>query len=464
MPSRADGWSILASTEGTRTKVVIYTTDVLAAKMAGPGIRALRFAEAISAVAEVRLVSELRADLQRDGFEILRAGGDDLLRQIEWADVVVLQGALLTMLPEVVSMDTLIVADMYDPFLLEQLQQDYFLGGQSDDDVLAFTVRLVNDMVRYPDFLICASEKQRDFWIGQLSSQGRLNARTYRADPSLRSLIDVVPFGVDEQPAELASHGIRGVVDGIGMTDKVLIWGGGIYDWFDPLTLIRAVGVLTERHDDLRLFFLATAHANPAVPAMQMSDDAIALAKSLGLLGSSVFFNDQWVPHERRADYLLDADVGVSTHLDHLETAFSFRTRLLDYLWAGLPIINTAGDAFEPIILEHELGAVVPPGDVDALADAIEQLVYGPETLAAAAARVREVAPDFVWTRALAPLVEYCRAPYAAADDPRAGGVVEDGSTADLRRQLAELRASKSWRVTAPLRALLRAFSRLRRR
>ena len=30
-------------------------------------------------------------------------------------------------------------------------------------------------------------------------------------------------------------------------------------------------------------------------------------------------------------------------HVDHVETAFSFRTRVLDYLWAGLPTVTTAG-------------------------------------------------------------------------------------------------------------------------
>ena len=37
-------------------------------------------------------------------------------------------------------------------------------------------------------------------------------------------------------------------------------------------------------------------------------------------------------------------------HLDHVETAFSFRTRVLDYLWASLPVVTTAGDAMAMLV------------------------------------------------------------------------------------------------------------------
>ena len=40
---------------------------------------------------------------------------------------------------------------------------------------------------------------------------------------------------------------LKGVVPGIGADDKVILWGGGIYNWFDPLTLIRAVDRLRQR-------------------------------------------------------------------------------------------------------------------------------------------------------------------------------------------------------------------------
>ena len=148
-----------------------------------------------------------------------------------------------------------------------------------------------------------------------------------------------------DEPPRHTRPVLRGVVPGIGDDDKVVLWGGGIYNWFDPLTLLRAVDKLRRRLPEVRLFFLGLKHPNPQVGEMTMADDAVALAEELGLVGTNVFFNEDWVEYDDRQNYLLEADIGVSTHLDHVETEFSFRTRLLDYLWASLPIVATSGDS-----------------------------------------------------------------------------------------------------------------------
>jgi hypothetical protein len=91
------------------------------------------------------------------------------------------------------------------------------------------------------------------------------------------------------------------------------------------------------------LFFMGARHPNPQESERKGLRETIALSRELGLDGRAVFFND-WVPYAERENYLLEADVGVSLHRDHLETHFAFRTRFLDCLWAGLPIITTRGD------------------------------------------------------------------------------------------------------------------------
>ena len=176
-------------------------------------------------------------------------------------------------------------------------------------------------------FFMCASEKQRDFWLGALGAIDRINPQNYDTDPQLRELIDVVPFGTEDSEPEATRPMVRGVIDGIDENSKVVLWGGGIYNWFDPLTIIRAIDIARHRVPEIKLLFMGVKHPNPAVPEMQMAVEARALAQKLDLIGTHVVFHEEWVPYAERVNFLLESDIDVSCHLDHVETAFSFRTR-----------------------------------------------------------------------------------------------------------------------------------------
>lgn len=447
-----------------RHSILIVTPDTLGERMAGPAIRAWEVARALSAVGQVRLASTVGATITHPDFEVVQAGKDALRPHAAWADVIVVQGHILRSHPWLKELDTIIVADIYDPLHLEQLEQGKDLPEADRYAVALDSVEVMNDQMERADFMLCASEKQRDFWLGQLAGLARINPATYDRDPSLRSLLDVAPFGVEDNPPVQTARGIRGVVDGIGDDDKVILWGGGIYNWFDPITLIEAVCRVARTHPNIRLFFLGVKHPNPDVPQMEMERRARDLADRLQLTDRVVFFNETWVPYRERANFLLDADVGVSTHLDHVETAYSFRTRILDYLWASLPIIATDGDTFAPIIRANGLGETVAAEDVNALVDAIEGLLFDEQRLAATAVRVKTYAVDQTWSRMLDPLIAFCANPRPAADRER--GVISQRNqiVADLNKRIAGMESSSSWRLTAPLRRLGATVSALRRR
>jgi len=149
---------------------------------------------------------------------------------------------------------------------------------------------------------------------------------------------------------------------------------------------------------------------------MDIAGETRALAEQLGLTDRHVFFNETWVPYAERQNWLLDANCGVSTHFEHVETTFAFRTRILDYLWAGLPIVTTDGDTFAELVRAEGLGVVVPAEDPVALADALVRVLYDAEFAASCVERIAVVRERFTWDATLAPLVEFCRAPRPAVD------------------------------------------------
>ena len=162
-------------------------------------------------------------------------------------------------------------------------------------------------------------------------------------------------------------------------------------------------------------------HPNPEIPEMAMTNRAVDLARELGVLDRFVFFNHGWVSYEDRQAYLAEVDAGVSSHFDSIETRFSFRTRVLDYLWAGLPILTTEGDGMAELVAQERLGEVLRYEDVEGWKLAIRALADDKARRAEVRERVSRIAPRFRWSEAVGPLLAYCQAPYRIPRSLKAG-------------------------------------------
>jgi glycosyltransferase involved in cell wall biosynthesis len=339
----------------------------------------------------------------------------DLQTAVQQGSVIVTLGRILAQYPFLTNMEKPLVVDLYDPFLLAGLHR-FYQKLLSNRMMLNERYRKTHHFqLNAADFMICASEKQRDYWLGMLAGFGRINPLTSDDDPTLRRLLDVVPFGLPVQPPQHTRHVLKGVHKKITLQDKVILWGGGIWNWFDAPTMIRAMTHIAQHRKDVKLFFMGINRPNTAIPKMAVVDHAIALSKELGLYDQTVFFND-WVPYNQRQNYLLEADIGVSLHLDHAETRFAFRTRFLDYLWAGLPMVVTEGDTLSELVQTWDLGHIVKPGDVEGVAAAILQLLDRPNLRESYQTHFSSVSGHYHWDKVVQPLLKFCLNPYQAPD------------------------------------------------
>jgi glycosyltransferase involved in cell wall biosynthesis len=318
-----------------------------------------------------------------------------------------------------------VAIDLYDPVPLEVLERHAADRPAARVTHATTATDQLGDALRTGDFFICASERQRDLWIGALLGAGRVTPRAYDRDPALRALVDVVPFGVPARPPAAAGEDpIRARFDAIGEDDRVLLWNGGLWAWLDAPSAIRALARVRADGVPARLVFMGASTAGGAGAALA---EAQAVVAAEGL-GDAVLFNDVWVDYEQRAGWLLAADAVVSTHRDHLETRFAFRTRLLDCFWAGVPAVVTGGDELASRIAAEDLGAVAEPGDVEALAAGIRQVLdrgrdaYGPGLRAAAEA--------YAWPRVVEPLVAFL----AEGDEDGRPGLLASDAARPLRR------------------------------
>jgi glycosyltransferase involved in cell wall biosynthesis len=420
--------------------IALITNDVVGERMAGPGIRYWEFARLLGQRFPVKLLvppylaAESASLAQLPAVDLHVCAGVQELRELAAAcDVVVTLGANLLRYPFLLELDQPLVLDLYSPFLLEDLHRE--AGSDFLKQLTGYENSLAKLILqlRAGDFFLCASEKQRDYWLGLLSAVGRINPYTYRQDPTLRRLIDVVPFGLPAAPPRQTRPVLKGVYKTIAAEDKVILWGGGIWSWLDAATLVRAMPLVLQEQTGVKLFFMGIRRPNQTVQRMAAVDEAIRLSQELGLYEQAIFFND-WVPYDERQNYLLEADIGVSLHLDHVETRFSFRTRLLDYVWAGLPTVATRGDVLGETLAAQGLAHLVEPGDVKGVARAILELLDRPGLRAGAAGAFQQLAAQYRWNVVAQPLLDFCAAPSPAPDK------------AYLRQQTRVSRSS-AWRL-----------------
>jgi glycosyltransferase involved in cell wall biosynthesis len=382
--------------------------------MAGPAIRAVELARALACEFDVTVFSARRSDLEAGSIAGVKVesglGKAALYRLADEYDIIYVQANVLKPYPKLAKLGKYLVVDLYDPYLLSVLAQwaDEPLSASASYSLMH---QILEKHMIAADFSICASERQRDYWLGRFCAIGRLTPEMYRFDPSFRKVLDVVPFGLPEEEPVRTGPGMKGRVPGISAADRVMLWGGGIWEWFDPLTVIEAVARLSSSHPELKLFFMGWKSPNPQVPLMPMALRARDLAERLGVLGKNVFFHDSWVPYDERVNYLLDADIAVSAHFDLPETRFAFRTRILDYLWTALPILTTGGDHFAETIETYKAGMALPYKDVTAWAQAIDRLLCDGALAGELREGARALAREFTWRKAVTPLRDFCRAP-----------------------------------------------------
>lgn len=455
------------------TRILVVCKGGVGSKMSSPGIRSLNIARVLARGvpnARVLLAVPGSSDLVPDApFRVVSYSTRTLPRLARGADIVICSGYPPTLIPAFFGRR--FVMDFFANFAIEGLEYRIDQVSPLAREQWLDTQRVyLNLQLTLADFVICANQRQRDAWLGMMSILGLIPGSVYDRDNTLNRLVGVAPYGVrPEEPvlpatgarssvagdgshmtsrpgqpspvvvapqsfgsrisgqpnvSELGPHPpaeagdrpvVRGVIPGIGADDQLLIWNGGILGWYDPLTLIRAVGRLAPTHPRLRLLFLGTAYPVAGFDPGGTLGEAYALAESLGLLGRSVIFNGGWLDYDDSGRAVLEADIGVSTYYDNLETHFSFRTRLVDFLWAGVPIVCTHGDVIAALVAERGLGLVAPEEDEEALAAALARLLDDAPFREQCRANIVALRDALTWEQTLAPLVEFCRQPDSVA-------------------------------------------------
>jgi len=373
----------------------------------------------------------MEAEAVGEGISVVTGEPDRLGAQADDHDCVLLHGHLGN---HYLSQrdDLPVVVDLYDPFLVENLHYHRELGFEPyRNDHATWRLQLGRG-----DFFLCSSEEQRFFYLGWLGALGRVNPLSLEGDATLHHLISELPFGTpDGEPP--APPPRSQVLDGVADDDPVLYFGG-IYDWYDPAVVMDTLPELLSA--DERTVVVFAEHPHPEETPLSLAASIKRTAEERGWLGGAVRF-EPWRPFDRRFELPMVSDLAVVTHRPGLETDLSLRTRLVDLLWLGLPIVATSGGTMARTVDEIGAGVTVPAGDAVALALAIRRLLDHRPLIGGCAEAGREWARQRGWSRVAAPLLDFVANPRR---DPHRDRFVDLGPEAS---SAAEPRTNRFKRV-----------------
>lgn len=403
-------------------RVLLVYADRVGRSMGGVGIRACELARVLGADGHDVTIAAAEHDGSDVGAPVVTFSPHaprGLRGELAAADAIVAQPQWPLLMRRMARSGARLVFDLYDPEAFGTLEHFADRAPRLRRTMAAYAVDRLQQSLRIADHVGCASERQRDLWLGALLASGLVTAEEYDRDPSLRSRLDVVAYGVPEESPQRRpdAAGARAAL-GLEPDDELVLWNGGVWSWLDAPTAVRAVALLRKRRPSVRLGFMGSSDA---APARRAEAAARAVADELDELGSGVLFHDAWVPYAERAGWLLDASCALSAHVDHLETRFASRTRLLDCFWAGLPVVCTAGDELAARVEREDLGEAVPAADPMAMAAAIESVLD--RGRAGYAPRLAAAARELSWERVSAPLRRWLSEPAPPPRPrPRLGG------------------------------------------
>ena len=238
------------------------------------------------------------------------------------------------------------VIDFIGPSLLESTYLRKYPRG--------LTARVKQEALASASLILCTSERLRYYILGFLFSRGVQKEA---------ELIQVVPpTPPRDPPARNGSLTLAKAKDRF----QILV-AGCLNPWYDYETLFKAASLL--RDIDFRILFMGD---NPPTFApkdvrsqIEQLADKYGLAEMISVTG--------FVAFKERAKYYLQADVCVNLATGSWEDELSTRARILDYLWAGLPIVTSGRDLISELAVRNHEASYFEPGDWETLSKLIRE-------------------------------------------------------------------------------------------
>ena len=176
--------------------------------------------------------------------------------------------------------------------------------------------------------------------------------------------------------------------------EPVILFVGNFFHWHDVPTLLKAFLEILKSHPTARLVLVGDGERRAAMSA---------LASELGLARSVIFTGI--VSHSDVPQYMAAADIAVVPYPPMDREMWLSPLKLFEYMSAGLAVVASSIGQIVDVVEDGVNGRLVPPGDVNAMAIALNRLIADNQLRSDLGANARTTAEkDFSWESYLARL------------------------------------------------------------
>lgn len=239
------------------------------------------------------------------------------------------------------------------------------------------------DLLRRANCVLYASDRQHYHYEGQFFMIQKLDWHAFRFSPLLR-----VPYGIDNIPK------IERKVD--PPLDKLsLLWYGPIYPWYYPELLIDQL----KNIDNVQLDFVGVVHPRYQkiyYKYYKKFFDEIDNIKNMNVIEDYC---------DNSLELFSKYDAGIVIAQDWLEEKYSFRTRILEMVSSGLPVVLNQGNTLYDEL--DFLRDVLFPVDLKNIKNDIINIASDKSKLNVTTENIEEMRKRLSWENVLSPLIDY---------------------------------------------------------
>jgi glycosyltransferase involved in cell wall biosynthesis len=224
----------------------------------------------------------------------------------------------------------------------------------------------------------------------------------------------IVPYGINSDQPVTKAQPIKELLGGSYEKSWKILWFGAVYPWFNIRILMDAIQLLNQKHPT-RLIMVGAKNPFNAHP------DFVAKSEEVQSLVAEPEFKDliqthDWVPFESRADWYLDCDLIITLNEPGMENGLSWRTRVADYVWAGMPVASNGGDPLTEDLIAHGGASRVDIGSAESLSESIHKILSDEARLKGMKAQMQLYRPKLYWENVIKPLGKIIECHNLAAD------------------------------------------------